>query len=226
MVNPALSSRHPPVALFALTLCPHQSSSWMKEMQMVCRVVVLLILSSCLCAATFVVNVTQSSSQAEQNHNITLEWTFTTTPERSWRDLFIYCSLLAPLRESVLYLVQEGVEVSQFQDEQFAGRVQGDKDVLREGRIRLHLSSLRTEDSGTYKCEVRTKDGSGYQMCRLDVSGRLTRFIFLHPRSKFKNKTSRARASKKLRSEEQVLLRGGSIPRPPVTGGTWSLLDR
>uniref|UniRef100_A0A087X475 Ig-like domain-containing protein n=1 Tax=Poecilia formosa TaxID=48698 RepID=A0A087X475_POEFO len=36
------------------------------------------------------------------------------------------------------------------QHPQFSGRVQMDKDVLREGRIRLHVSRLRTEDSGLY----------------------------------------------------------------------------
>uniref|UniRef100_A0A8C6KJB8 Ig-like domain-containing protein n=1 Tax=Nothobranchius furzeri TaxID=105023 RepID=A0A8C6KJB8_NOTFU len=57
---------------------------------------------------------------------------------------------------SVLYQVHEGVEVSESQDQQFAGRVQSDKDVLREGRLRLHVSRLRPEDSGLYLCEVKT----------------------------------------------------------------------
>ncbi|KAM4564722.1 uncharacterized protein V3H82_013796 [Fundulus diaphanus] len=137
---------------------------------MICRILLLIIFNSCLCAATFVVNVTQSSYQAEENHSITLEWTFTTTPDRPWRDLFIYCSLLTPRKESVLYQVRDGVEVSESQDEQFSGRVQSDKDVLREGRIRLHVSRLRTEDSGLYLCDVKTDDGFNSGRCRLSVS--------------------------------------------------------
>ncbi|XP_036002679.1 uncharacterized protein LOC118565787 [Fundulus heteroclitus] len=128
---------------------------------MICRILLLIILNSCLCAATFVVNVTQSSYQADENHSITLEWTFTTTPDPPWRFLFIYCYLLTPRKESVLYQVHDGVEVSESQDEQFSGRVQSDKDVLREGLIRLHVSRLRTEDSGQYYCDVKTDDGSG-----------------------------------------------------------------
>ncbi|XP_036002762.1 uncharacterized protein LOC118565830 [Fundulus heteroclitus] len=138
--------------------------------KMICRILLLIILNSCLCAATFVVNVTQSSYQAEENHSITLEWTFTTTPDRPWRFLFIYCSLLTPRKESVLYEVHDGVEVSESQDEQFSGRVQSDKDVLREGRIRLHVSRLRTEDSGEYYCDVKTDYGFGSGRCRLNVS--------------------------------------------------------
>ncbi|XP_024858549.1 uncharacterized protein LOC108250926 isoform X2 [Kryptolebias marmoratus] len=133
-------------------------------------VLLLLILPSCLCAPTFVVNVTQSSYQAEEKHNITLEWTFSTKADRSWRDLFILCSLLAPLREAVLYHVHEGLEVSESQDGQFAGRVQSDKDVLREGRIRLHVSRLRINDSGLYVCEVQADGGYNSEACRLKVT--------------------------------------------------------
>ncbi|XP_036002771.1 uncharacterized protein LOC118565832 isoform X3 [Fundulus heteroclitus] len=137
---------------------------------MICRILLLIILNSCLCAATFVVKVTQSSYQAEENHSITLEWTFTTTPDQPWRDLFILCSLSSPQRVSVLYQVYDGVEVLEPQNEQFSGRVQSDKDVLREGRIRLHVSRLRTEDSGLYLCDVETDYGSGSASCQLSVS--------------------------------------------------------
>ncbi|XP_023202809.1 uncharacterized protein LOC111611202 isoform X1 [Xiphophorus maculatus] len=139
-------------------------------MKMISRILLLLILSSCLCAATFVVNVTQSSYQAEENHNITLEWTFTSRPDSSLSSMFILCDLLAPPRRLVLYRVHEGVEIPESQDDQFSGRVQSDKDVLREGRIRLHVSRLRTEDSGLYLCGVKTEDGFNSGRCRLNVS--------------------------------------------------------
>ncbi|KAI3376053.1 hypothetical protein L3Q82_016592 [Scortum barcoo] len=57
------------------------------------------------------------------------------------------------------------------QDEHFAGRVQFDKDVLREGRIRLHVSRLRTDDSGLYLCEVKTNYGFNIGKSRLNVTG-------------------------------------------------------
>ncbi|XP_047242492.1 uncharacterized protein LOC124881049 [Girardinichthys multiradiatus] len=92
--------------------------------------------------------------------------------QTSWilETTFILCELIAPPRELVLYQVHEGVEVSESQDEQFSGRVQSDKDVLREGRIRLHVSRLRTEDSGLYPCDVMNDEGSGSGRCRLNVS--------------------------------------------------------
>ncbi|XP_032439794.1 uncharacterized protein LOC116733131 isoform X20 [Xiphophorus hellerii] len=139
-------------------------------MKMISRILLLLILSSCLCAATFVVNVTQSSYQAEENHSITLEWTFTTRPDSSLSSMFILCELLDPPRELVLCHIHEGVEFPDSQDEQFSGRVQIDKDVLREGRIRLHVSRLRTEDSGLYLCDVKTEDGFNSGRCRLSVT--------------------------------------------------------
>ncbi|KAI3375556.1 hypothetical protein L3Q82_003891 [Scortum barcoo] len=51
------------------------------------------------------------------------------------------------------------------------GRVQFDKDVLREGRIRLHVSRLRTDDSGLYLCEVKTNYSVRYGECLLNVTG-------------------------------------------------------
>ena len=105
------------------------------------------------------VNVTQTHYQAEENDNITLEWTFTTRSDKSPNLLFIICNLITDLRVFVVYHLHDGVEVLESQDEQFSGRVQCDRDVLREGRLRLHVSRLRTEDSGRYKCVVRTKYG-------------------------------------------------------------------
>ncbi|XP_015248137.1 PREDICTED: uncharacterized protein LOC107096138 [Cyprinodon variegatus] len=118
-------------------------------------------------AATFVVNVTQSSYQAEENHNITLEWTFTSRPNRTRT---IYCCVLTLPREIILYSVYEDVEETEFTDEHFKGRVQMDKDVLREGRIRFHLSRLRTEDSGLYLCYIRTDYGRGSAVSNVTIT--------------------------------------------------------
>uniref|UniRef100_A0A3Q3PZA5 Ig-like domain-containing protein n=1 Tax=Monopterus albus TaxID=43700 RepID=A0A3Q3PZA5_MONAL len=114
-------------------------------------------LSLCVSSTgTCVVKVAQSSYQAEEDGDVTLEWTFTTTAHSSSDSLFIFCSLLTVHKELVLFRLHEGVEVPESQDKQFSGRVQWDTDVLREGRLRLHVSRLRTEDSGVYLCEVST----------------------------------------------------------------------
>ncbi|XP_039464557.1 uncharacterized protein LOC120438178 [Oreochromis aureus] len=136
---------------------------------MICRILLLTILTSCV-SGSFVVNVTQSSYQAEENHNITLEWTFTTKPDRANKTLNILCEKTANNTSSILYQVHEGVEVSESQDAKFSGRVQSDKDALREGRIRLQLSRLRTDDSGLYLCEVNTDYGVNTGKCWLNVT--------------------------------------------------------
>ncbi|XP_040911056.1 uncharacterized protein LOC121193024 [Toxotes jaculatrix] len=137
---------------------------------MICWILQLIILTSCVCAGAFVVTVTQSSYQAEENHNVTLEWRFTPKPDSSSNSLYIYCQLITDHKVSVLYHLHEGVEVPESQDEQFSGRVQCNKDVLREGRLTLHVSSLRTEDSGLYLCDVRTDYGVSNDKCQLTVS--------------------------------------------------------
>ncbi|XP_072231996.1 uncharacterized protein [Leuresthes tenuis] len=138
--------------------------------KMIFRILLLLILNSCICASTFVVNVTQSSYQAEEKQNITLEWTFTTKPDSSSSSLFIYCELTTHNRLSAVFHVFKGVEASLYQDKQFVGRVQNDKDALRGGRIRLHVSGLRSEDSGLYKCQVNTEYGWGSASCQLNIT--------------------------------------------------------
>ncbi|XP_025757969.1 uncharacterized protein LOC100708740 isoform X2 [Oreochromis niloticus] len=145
-----------------------ESSSFLEKM--ICRILLLIILTSCV-SGSFVVNVTQTSYQAEENHNITLEWTFTTKPDRSSKTLNILCEHFISDKLSVLFHVHEGVEVSESQDAKFSGRVQSDKDALREGRIRLQLSRLRTDDSGLYLCEVNTDYGFSSARCRVSVSG-------------------------------------------------------
>ncbi|XP_050926281.1 uncharacterized protein LOC108883801 isoform X5 [Lates calcarifer] len=129
----------------------------------------LLPLPLCLSAGTLVVNVAQTFYQAEENHHITLEWTFTPKTLSS-SNIYILCQQITDQRASRLFHLHEGVEVSESQDEQFSGRVQFDKDVLREGRLRLDVSRLRTEDSGLYLCEVNTESGSSSDKCRLSVT--------------------------------------------------------
>ncbi|XP_026181326.1 butyrophilin-like protein 2 [Mastacembelus armatus] len=84
--------------------------------------------------------------------------------------VYIFCELLTEDKGPVLFHLHEGVEVPESQDKQFSGRVQFDKDVLREGRVRLHVSRLRTEDSGLYWCDVKTDDGAGSDSCLLNVT--------------------------------------------------------
>nr|XP_024654861.1 NLR family CARD domain-containing protein 3 [Maylandia zebra] len=105
--------------------------------KMICRILLLIILTSCV-SGSFVVNVTQTCYQAEENHKITLEWTFTPTAE----SFSIICEKEDDNAIWVFYHVHE-----ESQDEKFSGRVQSDKDALREGRIRLQLSRLKTDDS-------------------------------------------------------------------------------
>ncbi|XP_026180726.1 uncharacterized protein LOC113140858 isoform X2 [Mastacembelus armatus] len=136
---------------------------------MVCWILLLISLTP-FTWGTFVVTVTQSSYQAEENHDITLDWTFTTTAHMSLSAVYIFCQLITEDKDPVLFHLHEGVEVPESQDKQFSGRVQFDKDVLREGRVRLHVSRLRTEDSGLYWCDVKTDVGADYNSCLLKVT--------------------------------------------------------
>ncbi|CAJ1085790.1 uncharacterized protein LOC117807628 [Xyrichtys novacula] len=144
--------------------CEKQRTTWVK---MVSRFLLLMALSVCV-SGTLVVNAAHRSYQAKVDQNLTLEWTFTPKPDSSLKTLNIFCSMVNPQKDLVLFHLHEGVEVPQKEGD-FVGRVQCEKEVLKEGQIRLHVSSLKTEDSGWYRCEVLTEYGSSLDRCYLNV---------------------------------------------------------
>ncbi|KAK5612370.1 hypothetical protein CRENBAI_006987 [Crenichthys baileyi] len=140
--------------------------------KMICRNLLLIILNSCPCAAIFVVNVAQSSYEAKENHNITLEWTFTTKPDCPQNNYNIFLERMRENKVVYQYSVHDGVEVSESQDEQFVGRIQSDIDVLKEGQIRLNVSSLKIKDSGDYTCKLWIDHCAGSGSCTLNVTSK------------------------------------------------------
>ncbi|XP_044040214.1 uncharacterized protein LOC122870232 isoform X9 [Siniperca chuatsi] len=89
--------------------------------------------------------------QAEEDDDITIGWDSRTKTDMSSTNLVCFLQS-EPLKR--LYELVNSVEVPESQHQQFAGRVQCDKDALREGRIRLHLSRVTTDDSGHYRCDL------------------------------------------------------------------------
>ncbi|KAM3590486.1 uncharacterized protein V6R79_010843 [Siganus canaliculatus] len=132
------------------------------------RILLLLVFTSRVWAGTFELNQTQSLYEAVENQTITLEWTFTI--RRPLRYYEIFCQHITGPRISVVLHVEQGVQFPDSQHPDFAGRVQFDEEVFREGRLRVHVSRLQTQDSGLYRCEVGTEHGSSSGKCRLNVS--------------------------------------------------------
>ncbi|CAJ1085789.1 butyrophilin-like protein 2 [Xyrichtys novacula] len=124
---------------------------------------------------TLVVNAAHRSCQAEVDQNLTLEWAFTLIPDSSLQTLNIVCSMFNNQKYSVLFHLHKGAEVPQ-KKRDFEGRVRCDKEDLREGRIRLDVSSLRTEDSGWYQCDVLTEHEKSWDRFYLSVTGELIYF--------------------------------------------------
>ncbi|XP_023286624.1 uncharacterized protein LOC111673176 [Seriola lalandi dorsalis] len=115
----------------------------MKEM-------LLQLLSFCFCG-TFALNVTVY--QAEEGRNITVSWDIQTKTDMSLS--FLDCVLKSHVTK-MLFSMHNGLETQDFQDEQFAGRVQFDKNAPNEGYVRLRLFRVRTDDSGNYYCKLGT----------------------------------------------------------------------
>ncbi|KAI9524478.1 hypothetical protein NQZ68_018161 [Dissostichus eleginoides] len=160
----------------------HGSSDRGLREKMIFITPLLLFLPSCV-SGTFVVNVTQTSYHAEENQNITLEWTFSTRRDTSLRSISIVCEMFTEIRRYLLFQLHQGVESPESQDPEFSGRVQWDKDVLTEGRLTLHVSRLRTSDSGFYLLlSSKLRDQQRVHNQRdTDSSGSTEKMILLTP---------------------------------------------
>lgn len=70
--------------------------------------------------------------------------------------------------------------IIQAQDEQFAGRVQCDKEALTAGRVRLHLARVRTEDSAGYLCKMATGYGRKVKEFALNITRKFLHILFFN----------------------------------------------
>ncbi|KAF3837498.1 hypothetical protein F7725_004962 [Dissostichus mawsoni] len=107
-----------------------------------------------------------------QRRTRTSPWGGPSAPEQKLHSDPFLSSVRCLLRpDPTSCFIYKGDELPESQDPQFAGRVQWDKDVLTEGRLTLHVSRLRTNDSGFYPCAILVRpDGSNSRRCWLSVT--------------------------------------------------------
>lgn len=109
--------------------------------------------------------------EAKEDDNITIRLDSQLQADVSLADMM--CVFHSDVTK-ILFKMIRGVEDSESQHEQFAGRVQTDRDALRGGRIRLHLSRVTAEDSGSYRCDVAADYDDSLKRWRLETNGKLT----------------------------------------------------
>ncbi|XP_051256157.1 uncharacterized protein LOC127363556 isoform X7 [Dicentrarchus labrax] len=91
-----------------------------------------------------------------KNNNITITWDSQIRTNMSRTNLIcVFQSVV----NKVIFRIRNGVEVPESLHEQFVRRVQCDKDALREGQIKLNLSTVTTDDAGNYWCKLTTAFG-------------------------------------------------------------------
>ncbi|MED6294055.1 hypothetical protein CHARACLAT_016939 [Characodon lateralis] len=101
---------------------------------------------------------------AKENENITIKWS---TQKTDLTLIDLICEFYSD-NFKILYKTVNGS--SESPDEQFVGRVHLDIDAPREAKIRLHLSRLKTEDSGYYCCYMNANYDSVAERWRLKMT--------------------------------------------------------
>lgn len=155
-----------------VSLCVSLSTSDRNEV----KIDVWLYITSLLCLSLpslsstgiFVLKKTPTFYQAEEDVNVAIGWD---SPIMSLTILRCFFHS-EPLK--LFYEMVNGVESSESQHQQFAGRVQCDKDALREGRVRLHVSRVTTDDSGRYWCDLAANYDKIRRRWGLETTGKMT----------------------------------------------------
>ncbi|KAF3698024.1 hypothetical protein EXN66_Car013705 [Channa argus] len=101
------------------------------------------------------------------DNTFTIKWDGDLTTDLSLANLVCFYES-EPVK--VLYHMADGVEYPDSQHEQFAGRAHLDRDALREGRVRLHLSRVTAEDYGGYSCELTANFDKNTQRWGLEAT--------------------------------------------------------
>ncbi|XP_029310498.1 uncharacterized protein LOC115023561 [Cottoperca gobio] len=135
-------------------LSPHRE-------KMICRMLLLLSLTCCVYGMSEPLKF-----QAEEDNNVTVEWSFSSKANISISSLKLHCLTVLGLK--VFYHMDHHVYESQ--NQQFAGRVQCDREALRTGSVRLHLSRVRADDSGQYLCRMATGSGRKVKQFSLNIT--------------------------------------------------------
>ncbi|CAI5659903.1 unnamed protein product [Oreochromis niloticus] len=118
--------------------------------------------------------------QGEENSDVTVEWQFASKVNITISMFKIHCLQLPELK--VFFNMDSSSDEPQH--EQFAGRVQCDKDALTTGRVRLKLSRVRINDSGRYLCRMATEFGKKVKEFRLNITAAVVKLKPATPKPK------------------------------------------
>ncbi|XP_034020882.1 uncharacterized protein LOC117505346 [Thalassophryne amazonica] len=130
------------------------------------RWILQCVILTCICGK----HVPQDAAlqyQAKENDNITVEWRFSSQSDVLEASLKIHCVFLQ--QEIKVFFHNDRREKTP-PHVQFAERVHCDLDALRKGQVTLHVSRVRTEDSGTYLCRMATNLGKKVQQFTLNIT--------------------------------------------------------
>ncbi|XP_069043236.1 programmed cell death 1 ligand 1-like isoform X2 [Lepisosteus oculatus] len=123
--------------------------------------------------ALFTVDMTESSFLAEFRGNVTMECRFPTGGGETLSSLRVYWHRILPEPLLEVYKLESGKEDLSTQHPRYKGRVNLQKDRLKQGQAVLQMSNLTISDSGKYRCIVE-QGGADYKEATLNVRAAYT----------------------------------------------------
>ncbi|XP_071315748.1 uncharacterized protein [Trachinotus anak] len=130
---------------------------------------ILLLVGLTSVSGMIFVKMTPTLYEAEEDNDIIIMWDIQTKADVSLANIACY---FHSKTLKVFYRMMKGVEIPESQHQQFAGRVQCDRDALREGRVQLNVSRVTAEDSGDYTCDLAANYDETQQRWTLVASGK------------------------------------------------------
>ncbi|KAM3599266.1 uncharacterized protein V6R79_002818 [Siganus canaliculatus] len=132
-------------------------------------VVILQVMFQPALSVWLTVEAEQSGYNSEFGEDVVMGCKFRPKPSNPNDPLRVTWHWISGTAREV-YQMDNGVESLSTQDPDYRGRVKLLTEGLKDGLVRLQVSRLRINDSGTYQCLVNSGEGTDYKKISLSVT--------------------------------------------------------
>ncbi|XP_051907656.1 programmed cell death 1 ligand 1-like isoform X2 [Hippocampus zosterae] len=129
-----------------------------------------LVFQPCLQAVPLTTTAEQASYRGQLGGDVLMGCRFHPLSPYPYDNLTMAWYWISGDRFREVYRLDHGQEQMSFQHPDFRGRARVLMDGIKDGWARLQVSRLRINDTGTYQCLVRTRNGADFKHINLSVT--------------------------------------------------------